>query len=194
MKSMGKDVLDKLRKAERRLEKLSQECERLEAEKQEYLQEIMRGSQHYREVEKADEAMKGKRLAISKAKEEVSSLRTQLEVQLTHFKKDLIEEKKKDLNSYMEERARYLRRIEALEIEISRYRYLVTGKKDRRLANVKDLLPSEIQPQDEFMSIDEAIGRIKLEVHRITRMSSEALLGEYRARVKTGDKTKSTSM
>jgi chromosome segregation ATPase len=194
MKSMGKDVLDKLRKAERRLEKLSQECERLEAEKQEYLKEIMRGSQLYREVEKADEAMKGKRLAISKAKEEVSSLRTQLEVQLTHFKKDLIEEKKKDLNSYMEERARYLRRIEALEIEISRYRYLVTGKKDRRLANVKDLLPSEIQPQDEFMSIDEAIGRIKLEVHRITRMSSEALLGEYRARVKNGDKTKSTSM
>jgi chromosome segregation ATPase len=194
MKSMGKDVLGKLRKAERRLEKLSQECERLETEKQEYLQEIMRGGQLYREVEKADEAMKGKRLAISKAKEEVSSLRTQLEVQLTHFKKDLIEEKKKDLDSFMEERARYLRRIEALEIEISRYRYLVTGKKDRRLANVKELLPSEIQPQDEFMSIDEAIGRIKLEVHRITRMSSEALLGEYRARVRTGDKTKSTSM
>jgi chromosome segregation ATPase len=191
---MGKDVLDKLRKAERRLEKLSQECERLEAEKQEYLKEIMRGGQLYREVEKADEAVKGKRLAISKAKEEVSSLRTQLEVQLTHFKKDLIEEKKKDLNSYMEERARYLRRIEALEIEISRYRYLVTGKKDRRLANVKDLLPSEIQPQDEFMSIDEAIGRIKLEVHRITRMSSEALLREYRTRVIKGDKAKSTSI
>ena len=189
MKSMGKDVLDKLRKAERRLEKLSQEYERLETEKREYLQEIMRGGQLYREVEKADEAMKRKRLSISKAKEEVSSLRTQLEVQLTHFKKDLIEEKKKDLNSSMEERARYLRRIEELEVEISTYRYLVTGKKDRRLANVKDLLPSEIQPQDEFMSIDEAIGRIKLEVHRITRMSSEALLGEYRARVKKGDTT-----
>jgi chromosome segregation ATPase len=184
MRSKGKDVLDKLKKAERRLDTLSQEFQVLEARKQEYLREIMRGGQLYNEVERADLALKKKRLAISRAKEEVSGLRTQLEVQLTAFKKDLIEEKKSELNSYMEERARYLKQIKELEVEISRYRYLVTGKKDRLLANVKDLLPSEIGPQDEFVSIDEAIGRIKLEVHRITRMNSEALLEEYLARAK----------
>ena len=184
MRSKGKDVLDKLKKAERRLDTLSQEFQVLEARKQEYLREIMRGGQLYNEVERADLALKKKRLAISRAKEEVSGLRTQLEVQLTAFKKDLIEEKKSELNSYMEERARYLKQIKELEVEISRYRYLVTGKKDRLLTNVKDLLPSEIGPQDEFVSIDEAIGRIKLEVHRITRMNSEALLEEYLARAK----------
>lgn len=194
MRSIGRDVLDKLKKAQRRLEKLSQDFHVLETRKQEHLREIMKGAQLYNEVEKADLALKKKRLAISRAKEEVSGLRTKLEVQLTAFKKDLIEEKKTELNSYMEERARYLKQIEELEVEISRYRYLVTGKKDRLLANVKALLPSEIGPQDEFVSIDEAIGRIKLEVHRITRMNSEALLEEYRERVKKGDKTKSTSM
>jgi len=194
MRSKGKDVLDKLKKAERRLDTLSQEFQVLEARKQEYLREIMRGGQLYNEVERADLALKKKRLAISRAKEEVSGLRTQLEVQLTAFKKDLIEEKKSELNSYMEERARYLKQIKELEVEISRYRYLVTGKKDRLLANVKDLLPSEIGPQDEFVSIDEAIGRIKLEVHRITRMSSEALLEEYLARAKRPMRTRWKSM
>jgi chromosome segregation ATPase len=184
MRSDGKDVLEKLKKAERRLDTLSQEFQVLEARKQEHLREIMRGGQLYNEVERADLALKKKRLAISRAKEEVSGLRTQLEVQLTAFKKDLIEEKKSELNAFMEERARYLKQIEELEVEISRYRYLVTGKKDRLLANVKDLLPSEIGRQDDFISIDEAIGRIKLEVHRITRMNSEALLEEYLARAK----------
>ena len=184
MRSDGKNVLEKLKKAERRLDTLSQEFQVLEARKQEHLREIMRGGQLYNEVERADLALKKKRLAISRAKEEVSGLRTQLEVQLTAFKKDLIEEKKSELNAFMEERARYLKQIEELEVEISRYRYLVTGKKDRLLANVKDLLPSEIGPQDDFISIDEAIGRIKLEVHRITRMNSEALLEEYLARAK----------
>lgn len=190
MRSMGKNVLDTLKRAERRLDKLSQEFQVMEARKQEYLREIMRGAHHYHEVEKADLALKKKRLAISRAKEEVSGLRTQLEIQLTAFKKDLIEEKKSELNSYMEERARYLKQIEELQVEISRYRYLVTGKKDRLLANLKDPLPSEIGPQDEFMSIDEAIGRIKLEVHRITRMNSEALLEEYLARAKRALRTR----
>ena len=90
----------------------------------------------------------------------------------------------------MEQRARYLKRIEELEVEISRYRYLVTGKKDRRLVKVRGLLPSEIRHQDNFVSIDEAIGHIKLEVHKITRMNSEALLKEYLAREKKGNKSK----
>ncbi len=89
----------------------------------------------------------------------------------------------------MQQRAGYLKRIEELEVEISRYRYLVTGKKDRRLANVKDPLPSEIGHQDDFVSIDEVIGHIKLEIHRITRMSSAALLKEYVVRGRKGGQT-----
>ena len=80
----------------------------------------------------------------------------------------MIEEKQRELNDYMEQRTRYLKRIEELEVEISRYRYLVTGKKDRCLA-------------------DEVIGHIKLEIHKIIRMSSEALLKEYLARGKKDD-------
>ena len=189
MKSTGKDILNKLRRAETRLESLSQNFQSLESEKQGYLQEIMRGAQLFREVKKADQVIKEKRLAISKAKKEVSNLRAQWEGQLVKFKKDLIEEKQGELNYYMKRRTRYLKRIEKLEVEISRYRYLVTGKKDRRLANVKDLLPSEIRHQDDFVSIDEAIGHIKLEVHRITRMSSQALLKEYMARERKGGKS-----
>jgi chromosome segregation ATPase len=186
MKSMAKDILNKLRRAETRLKSLSQDLQRLESEKQGYLQEIMRGAQLFREVEKAAQMIKRKRLAISKTKKDVSNLRAQWEGRLVEFKKDLIEEKQRELNDYMEERTRYLKQIEELEVEISRYRYLVTGKKDRRLADVKDLLPSEIPHQDDFVSIDEIIGHIKLEVHKITRMSSEALLKEYIARGRKG--------
>jgi len=189
MKSMDADILKKLKRAERRLESLSQGFQNLESEKQGYLQEIMRGGQLFREVKKAGQVIKKKRLAISKAKEEVSNLRAQLQCQLAEFRRDLIEEKQREVNQCMEQRARYLKRIEELEIEISRYRYLVTGKKDRQLVKVKDLLPSEIRHQDGFVSIDEAIGHIKLEVYKITRMSSEALLKEYLAREKKGDKS-----
>ena len=164
MKSMSEDILKTLKRAERRLESLSQELQRLESEKQGYLQEIMSGGQLFREVEKADQVIKKKRLAISKGKEKVSNLRAQLQGQLAEFRRNLIEEKQRELNQCMEQRARYLKRIEELEVEISRYRYLVTGKKDRRLVKVKDLLPSEIRHQDDFVSIDEAIGHIKLEV------------------------------
>lgn len=189
MKSMGADILKKLKGAERRLESLSQRLQSLESKKQGYLQEIMRGGQLFREVKKVDQIMKEKRLAISKAKKEVSNLRAQLQGQLGEFRKDLIEEKQRKVNQYMEERARYLKRIEELEVEISRYRYLVTGKKDRRLVKVKDLLPSEIRHQGNFVSIDEAIGHIKLEVYKITRMNSEALLKEYLTRERKGDKS-----
>ena len=186
MKPMGKDILKKLRRAEARLKSLNQELERLESEKQRYLQEMMKGAQLFTEVKRAGQVIKKKRLAISKVKKEVSNLRAQWEGQLAEFKRILIEEKQKELNDYMQQRAGYLKRIEELEVEISRYRYLVTGKKDRRLANVKDPLPSEIGRQDDFVSIDEVIGHMKLEIHRITRMSSEELLKEYMARKRRG--------
>ena len=189
MKSMDTDILKKLKRAERRLESLTQQFQSVESEKQGYLREIMRGGQLFREVKRADQAIKKKRLAISKVKKEVGNLRAQLAGQLTEFRRNLIEEKQRELNQCMEQRARYLKRIEELEVEISRYRYLVTGKKDRRLVKVKDLLPSEIRHQDDFVFVDEAIGHIKLEVYKITRMSSEALLKEYLAREKKGDKS-----
>ena len=190
MKSMDKDILKKLKRAERRLESLTQPFQSVESEKQGYLREIMRGGQLFREVKRADQAIKKNRLAISKVKKEVGNLRAQLAGQLTEFRRNLIEEKQRELNQCMEHRARYLKRIEELEVEISRYRYLVTGKKDRRLVKVRGLLPSEIRHQDNFVSIDEAIGHIKLEVHKITRMNSEALLKEYLAREKKGNKSK----
>ncbi len=186
---MAKDILNKLRRAETRHKSLSQDLERLESEKQGYLYEIMKGAQLFREVKKADQMIKRKRLSISKAKKDVSNLRAQWEGRLGEFKKDLIEEKQRELNHYMEQRARYLKRMEELEVEISRYRYLVTGKKDRRLADVKDPLPTEVHYEDDFVSIDEVIGHIKLEVHKITRMSSQTLLKEYMARGRKGGKS-----
>jgi chromosome segregation ATPase len=184
MKSIRSDILKKLKQAEKRLESLSQEFQSLESEKQSYLKEIMRGGQFFREVKKLDQVIKEKNLAISKAREEIGNLRARLGGKLAEFRRDLIEEKKRELNHYMEQRTRFLKRMEELEVEISRYRYLVTGKKDRRLANVKDLLPSELGHQEDFVPIEEVIGHIKLEVHKITRMSSEALLKEYLAREK----------
>jgi len=70
MKSTHSDIWDKLKQAETRLDSLSQEFQSLESEKRGYLQEIMRGRQLFREVKKADQAIKKKSLAISKAKEE----------------------------------------------------------------------------------------------------------------------------
>jgi len=187
MKTPRSDIWSRLKQAEKRLESLSRQFQRLESQKKGYLQEIMRGGQLFREMKKADQAMKEKGLAISKAKEEVGHLRAQLEGQLGGFRKDLIEEKQRELNDYMNQRARYLKRIGELEIEISRYRYLVTGKKDRRLVDVNDPLPSEIPHQEEFAPIDEVIGHIKLDIHRIIRMSSEELLKEYLAREGEGN-------
>jgi chromosome segregation ATPase len=187
MKSMHSDIWHKLRRAEKRFESLSREFQSLESEKRAYLQEIMKGRQLFREVKEADQAIKKKGFAISKAKEKVGNLRSLLEGELGRFRKELIEEKQRELNYYMEERTRYLKRIEELEVETSRYRYLITGKKDGRLADVKDPLPSDIPHQDDFEPIDEVIGHIKLEVHRIIRMSSGELLKEYLARGKKDD-------
>jgi hypothetical protein len=88
---------------------------------------------------------------------------------------------------YVEQRARYLKRVEELEVETSRYRYLITGKKDLRLADVKDPLPSDIPQHDDFEPIDEVMGHIKLQIHKIIRMSSGELLKEYLSRRKTDD-------
>jgi hypothetical protein len=184
MKPVHSDILKKLRSAERRLQSLSRESQTLESEKGRCLQEIMRGQHLFREVKETDQLLEKKSFAISKARKEVNNLRAQLAGQLAQFKRDLIEEKQKELDHYLEQRTRYLKRIEELELEISRYRYLVTGKKDRHLANVKNLVPSEIRRQKSSAPIDEAIGHIKLEVHRITRMSSEELLKEYLSREK----------
>ncbi len=182
MKSNLPMILGKLKQAETCLGSLSQEFQRLETEKQAYLREIMMGAQRSKEVKDSDQAIKQKGVDVSKAKEEVSNLRAQLEAQLGEFRKHLIEEKQADLNRYLEQKTQYLKRIEELELETSRYRYLITGKKDRRLANEKDLLPLENREQSDFAPIDELIGRIKLEVSRINRMNSEALLTEYLAR------------
>ncbi len=184
MESIPSDILKKLRTAERRLQSLSRETETLESEKKRCLQEMMKGGDFFKEVKEIDRLLKKKGLVISKTRKEVGNLRARLAGQLAQFKRDLIEEKQKELDHYVEQRTRYQDRIEELELEISRYRYLVTGKKDRRLANVKDLLPSEFRNQEDFSPIDEAIGHITLEVHRITLMSSEELLKEYLAREK----------
>jgi chromosome segregation ATPase len=184
MKSMPAEILKKLKKAETRLESLSQEFQSLESGKKTYLQAILKGEQLFREVKETDQLLKEKKLAISKARKEVGNLRARLAGQLAQFKMDLIEEKQRELRRYMKQRERYLKRIEKLGVEASKYRYLVTGKKDRRLANVKDLLPSALRDQGDFVPIDEAIGHITLEVHRINRMGSEALLMEYLAREK----------
>ena len=172
-------ILPKLKQADRFLESLSQEFQQLETEKQAYLREIMMGAQRSKEVKDSDQAIKQKGFDVSKAKEEVSNLRAQLEAQLGEFRKHLIEEKQADLNHYLEQKTQYLKRIEELELEASRYRYVITGKKDRRLANERDLLPLENREQSDFAPIDELIGRIKLEVSRINRMNSEALLTEF---------------
>ncbi len=187
MKSMHSDIWHKLRRAEKRLESLSRELETLESQKQGYLQEIVRGGRLFREVKEVDQGIKKKGLAISKAKEKVGHLRSLLEGELARFRRQLLEEKQGELNHYMEERSRYLKRIEDLELETSRYRYFITGKKDRRLADVKDPLPSEIPHQGDFEPIDELIGHIKLDIHRIIRMSSGELLKDYLARKKRHD-------
>ena len=184
MKSIPSDIVKKLKRAERRLQSLSQEFQNLESGKKSYLQEIMKGGQLFREVKETDQLLKKKSLAISRIRKEIGNLSARLAGQLAEFKRDLIEEKQRELQHYMEQRSRYLKRIEELELEVSRYRYLLTGKKDRNLANVKELLPSELRDQKDFAPIDEVIGHIKLEVHRVTRMSSKALLKEYLAREK----------
>jgi chromosome segregation ATPase len=184
MNSLLSDILKELNRAEKRLESLSQDFHNLESGKKGYLQEIMRGEQLFREVKETDQLIKKKSLAISKMRREVGNLRARLAAQLAEFKRDLIEEKQRELDHYTEQRTRYLERIEELEVEISRYKYLLTGRKDRRLADAKELLPSELRYQEDFVPIDEAIGHIKMEVHRITSMGSDALLKEYLARKK----------
>ena len=85
---MEKDSLKKLKRAERRLESLTQQFQSVESEKQGYLREIMRGGQLFREVKRADQAIKKNRLAISKVKKEVGNLRAQLAGQLTEFRRN----------------------------------------------------------------------------------------------------------
>jgi len=189
MKSKPSDIWYELKEAETRLESLSREFQILESEKRGYLQEIMKGGQLSKMVKEADQAIKEKGLAISKVKEEVGNLRSLFGGELARFRKELIEEKQGDLNRSMEQRARYLKRIEELEVEISRYRYLVTGKKDRHLVKVENPLPLEVSYQDDFQPIDEVIGHMKLEIHKIIRMSNEKRLKEYLARRKEHDQT-----
>ncbi len=186
MNSVILDTLGKLRQAEGILASLSQAIRILESERQGHLQEIVRGRQLLTELNRIDQTINEKKAAFSKSKEEVGHLRAQLESQLSDFRKDLLEEKQRALDSYVERRSGYLERIKMLEIEASKYRYLVTGKKDQRLANVRDLLPSDMDAVD-FVPVDGHIGKIKLQVSMINRMNSEELLKKYLDREKEGD-------
>jgi hypothetical protein len=179
---MVSDVFKKLNRAEKRLAILTQQLQNLESEKRVLLQRIMRGEPRSLDVKKADQSIRRRSLAVSRTRGHVANLRAQLETELARFRRELTREKERELNQHMERRARYLKRAEELEVEASRYRHLVTGKKDQRLANVKDLLPSEVEPQAEIVPVDEIIGHTKLEISRISRMNSEALLREYVAR------------
>jgi chromosome segregation ATPase len=181
MRSMLSDVLKKLRKEESKLEALTQEFHGLEAQKQGYLQEIMKGGQRSAEMAGADEAIREKGHLISETKEQVGNLRVQLELLLTRFREKLTEEKQNELAHRVEERTQYLKRIEELEVEISRYRYLISGKRDHRLAKEKDPLPLEARGPGEFSPIDEIIGHKQLEISKINRMNSRELLDEYLA-------------
>jgi len=176
------EVLEKLRQAEARLECLNREIRNLESDKQSYLKEIMKGGRRSLQVKRIDRALRERNLPLSKTKEEIGNLRGQLETKLAEFRKQLIEEKQKELIEHLEIREGYLKRVGELELEASRYRYFVTGIKDHRLINVRNHLPSEIEDQEDFVPIDQAIGYTKLDVSRINRMSSKALLDEYLAR------------
>jgi hypothetical protein len=175
-------VLERLREAEARLEFLNREIRSLESEKQGYLKEIMKGGQRFSDVKRIDQALQDRSVLFSKTKEEAGNLRGQLERRLAKFRKQLVKEKQRELDRNLRRREGYLKRIRELELEASRYRYLVTGIKDYRLANVNNLLPSDIGDEDDSVPIDEAIGKIKLEVSEINRMNSEALLDDYLAR------------
>ena len=176
------EILKKLREAEKRLEGLNQEIRNLESEKQSYLKQIMKAGCLSSNVKRIAQALQDRNLLLSKTKEEIGNLRGQLETRLAKFRKQLIEEKQRELNWHLNKREGYLNRVGELELEASRYRYLVTGMKDHRLANVKDLLPSDIGDREAFVPIDEAISQTKLEVSGINRMNSEALLDAYLAR------------
>lgn len=179
MKSSLSEVLKGLKQVETRLEGLKQEFHNLESEKQVHLREMIKGGQRSPKVKKTDQAIQEKTLLISEAKEQASNLRAQLEMELVKLRKNLIKKKQGELDHHMEQRMRYLNRIEELEVEKSRYRYLITGQKGQRLAKEEDLLPLEAQNQGDFVPIDEIIGQIRLEVSRINRLSSKALLEEY---------------
>jgi hypothetical protein len=181
---MLSEVLEKLKQAEKGLELLNHEIHDLESAKKGHLNEVMKGGDGSMEMKKIDRTIVEKGSALSRIKEQVGSLRVELETELSEFRKQLIEERQCELNRHMDRRIQYLRRIEELELEVSKYRFLVTGKKDHRLAKVKDPLPSGVGHPEEFVPIDEVIGRTKLEVSSINRMSSEELLMEYIAREK----------
>ncbi len=127
MNSVILDTLGKLRQAEGILASLSQEIRILESERQGHLQEIVRGRQLLTELNRIDQIINEKKGAFSKSKEEVGHLRAQLESQLSDFRKDLLGEKQRALDSYLERRSGYLKRIDVLELEASKYRYLVTA-------------------------------------------------------------------
>jgi len=184
MNSMLSEVLKKLKRAESRLDTLTREFQDLVSEKQTYLEEIMKGGKRSQEVQRIDRAIHERNRAVSKAKGRVSNLRSQLETELVEYRKELTEERQRELDHYIEQRAGCLRRIAELEVEASRYRYLITGKKDHRLANEENPLPLETPYQSNFVPLDEIIGRIKLELSRISRMTTNALLENYLARDK----------
>ncbi len=181
---MLSQVLKKLKRAESRLDTLTKELQDLVSEKQTYLEEIMKGGKRSHEVQRIDQAIQEKNRVISKAKARVGKLRAQLETELVDFRKELTEEKQRELDHYIEQRTGYLKRIAELEVEASRYRYLIAGKKDHRLANEENPLPLETPYQSTFVPLDEIIGRIQLELSRISRMTSKVLLENYLARDK----------
>jgi chromosome segregation ATPase len=175
-------VLERLKEIETRRDSLDREIRSLESEKQDYLKEVMKGGRLSSEVKRIDQALRDRKILFSKTNEEIGNLRGQLETRLARFRKQLVEQKQRELDRHLRRREGYLKRIKELELEASRYRYLVTGIKDYRLANVNNLLPSDIGDQDDSVPIDEVIAKIKLEVSEINRMKSEVLLGDYLAR------------
>ncbi len=187
---MLSEILKKLKRAERRLETLHKELQALESEKRVYIQKIMKGEQLTTEVKKADQAMTRKSLVISNAKEKVGNLRAETERQLAKFRKDWIDEKQKEVNDHIKKRTLYLERIKELEVEISKFRYLITGKKDHHLVDLDDLSLPKTDQREALVPIDEVIGRIKVAISRIHSMSSEELLKEYLARVKQNERNR----
>ncbi len=188
---MLSEILKKLKRAETRLETLHKEFQALESEKRVYIQKIMKGEQLATEVKRAGQAITRKSLAISHAKEKVGNLRAEAERQLAKFRKDWIDERQKEVNDHIKKRTLYLERIKELEVEVSKYRYLITGKKDHHLVDLDDLCLPKKDQLEAFVPIDEVIGRIKVAISQIHSMSSEELLKEYLARVKNVGRRKS---
>lgn len=174
-------ILDELRQTESQFDSLNKELRDLESQKQYHVREVLRGRKDLSQVTETNRAIKEMRLAISNTKERIGDIRTRLETRLVERRRELIQKKHAELDQHMELRKRYAKRIRELELEISKYRYLITGNKDRSLAGMEDLLPREIRLEEGFAPIDEAIVRVKAEISAASHISTKALLREYLA-------------